>query len=167
MEFLTLDDPALLRQCEVDTFRSSGPGGQKRNKTSSGVRLRHKPTGLMVTAVEDRSQHVNKARALRRLRAAIAMTVRQPLRNDYEPSEILRSCVNQATHIAVGKRDQRYTLVVAEILDVLTSVGNRLSDAAKLLRMPTSHLVSFLEGDPKLWQCVNQFRAGSGLKPLR
>ncbi len=166
-EFLNLDDPSLLRQCELDTFRSSGPGGQKRNKTSSGVRLRHQPTGVIVTAVEDRSQHVNKARAVRRLRAAIALTVRYPIRDDYQPSETLKSCLNDATHINVGKRDARYPLVVAEILDVLQTEGVRLSEAARVLAIPTSHLVSFLQNDPKLWQCVNQLRAAAGLKPLR
>src|SRR4051794_28568175 len=63
-----LTDDQLLAQCEVDTYRASGPGGQKRNKTSSAVRLRHPPTGLLVIAEESRSQHENKARALRRLR---------------------------------------------------------------------------------------------------
>lgn len=166
-DFLSLDDAALLRQCELDTFRSSGPGGQKRNKTSSGVRLRHQPTGVIVTAVEDRSQHVNKARAVRRLRAAIAMTVRQPLDDSYQPSELLRSCMNAQAHLIVGRRDERYPLAVAELLDVLATAGVKLSEAAKIVGIPTSHLVSFIENDPKLWQTVNQMRTAAGLKPLR
>ena len=59
-----LTDAQLLAQCEVDTYRASGPGGQKRNKTSSAVRLRHPPSGLIVIAEESRSQHENKAKAL-------------------------------------------------------------------------------------------------------
>lgn len=166
-DFLILDDSALLRQCELDTFRSSGPGGQKRNKTSSGVRLRHQPTGVIVTAVEDRSQHVNKARALRRLRAAIALTVRHPVGASYQPSDLLRSCMNSQAHLIVGRRDERYPMAVAELLDVLVAAGVKLSEAAKLVNIPTSHLVSFIENDPKLWQSVNQLRAAAGLKPLR
>lgn len=166
-DFLVLDDSALLRQCEFDTFRSSGPGGQKRNKTSSGVRLRHQPTGVIVTAVEDRSQHVNKARAIRRLRAAIALTVRQPLGDSYQPSELLQSCMNAQAHLIVGRRDERYPAAVAELLDVFVAAGVRLSEAAKLVGIPTSHLVSFVENDPKLWQTVNKLRTAAGLKPLR
>src|SRR6186997_1344544 len=71
---LTLDQ--LLAQCEVDTYRASGPGGQKRNKTSSAVRLRHVPTGLIVIAEESRSQHENKAKALQRIRQALFLKLR-------------------------------------------------------------------------------------------
>src|SRR5947209_15182188 len=74
-----LTDAQLLAQCEVDTYRASGPGGQKRNKTSSAVRLRHEPTGLLVIAEESRSQHENKAKALRRLRQAFYLKLREPV----------------------------------------------------------------------------------------
>src|SRR5215813_11436130 len=74
-----LSDTRLLDQCEVDTYRASGPGGQKRNKTSSAVRVRHPPSGLIVIAEESRSQHENRARALRRLRQALYLRVRDEL----------------------------------------------------------------------------------------
>src|ERR1700730_8226351 len=74
-----LPDYQLLAQCEVDTYRASGPGGQKRNKTSSAVRLRHPPSGLLVIAEESRSQHENKAKALRRLRKGLYLDLREPI----------------------------------------------------------------------------------------
>src|SRR5438309_8314779 len=74
-----LTDAQLLHQCAVDTYRASGPGGQKRNKTSSAVRLRHLPSGLIVIAEESRSQHENRARALKRLRQAPYPKLRQDL----------------------------------------------------------------------------------------
>ena len=61
-------DDALLAQCRVETFRAGGKGGQHQNATDSGVRLVHEPTGVRVTARNDRSQHRNKAIALERLR---------------------------------------------------------------------------------------------------
>ncbi len=64
-------DEELLRECEVETFRASGPGGQHVNKTESAVRLTHTPSGVVVTCREDRSQHRNKATCLRRLRERV------------------------------------------------------------------------------------------------
>src|SRR5919201_3396607 len=75
----SLTDAQLLAHCEVDTYRASGPGGQKRNKTRSAVRIRHPASGLIVIAEESRSQHENRARALRRLRQALYLKVRDEL----------------------------------------------------------------------------------------
>jgi ribosome-associated protein len=65
------EDEALLAECRVETFRSGGPGGQHQNVTESGVRLVHLPTGVRATARDERSQHKNRALALRRLRAKL------------------------------------------------------------------------------------------------
>ena len=62
----------LLAECDVTTFRASGPGGQHRNRRESAVRLVHRPTGIVVVAAERRSQHVNRAVALDRLARKLA-----------------------------------------------------------------------------------------------
>jgi len=67
----------LLAECEVTTFRASGPGGQHRNRRESAVRLRHRPTGIVVVAAERRSQHQNKAVALERLARKLAQRKRR------------------------------------------------------------------------------------------
>ena len=57
----------LARDCDVMPFRSSGPGGQKKNKTETSVRVRHRPTGITRIATESRSQLANRRRALERV----------------------------------------------------------------------------------------------------
>lgn len=62
------NDDGLLAECEVQTFRSGGPGGQHQNTTESGVRLIHGPSGMRVESRSERSQHRNRRIALARLR---------------------------------------------------------------------------------------------------
>lgn len=167
-EYLTLEDSALVAQCEVDHYRARGPGGQKRNKTSSAVRLRHRPTGLAVTATEERSQHVNKIRGIRRLREAIALQVRSEIDPDgYQPGELLCSCIGRDGQLRVGRRDDRYYPVVSELLDVLDTCRARVRDTAKCLGLSTANLIKFIQNDPKLWKRVNEMRTAAELKPLR
>jgi len=64
-------DEDLLRECEVETFRSGGPGGQHVNKVETGVRLTHLPSGVVVSCREERSQHRNKSNCLRKLRERV------------------------------------------------------------------------------------------------
>jgi len=71
-------DTALLAECEVQTFRAGGPGGQHQNVTDSAVRLRHRPTGLTVTCRAQRSQYLNKMDALRRLRIKLTKLTAPP-----------------------------------------------------------------------------------------
>jgi hypothetical protein len=165
-----LSDAQLLAQCAVDTYRASGPGGQKRNKTSSAVRLRHPPTGLIVIAEESRSQHENRARALRRLRQALYLKWRDGL-----SPEALANLTSHPDYAAVrdgegrlhlGRKDPRFWPVAGLVLDVLQAVGARVSEAADKLGISTGNLIDFLQSDEKVWEQANQLRQRFGLKPL-
>ncbi|MGH7731879.1 MAG: peptide chain release factor-like protein [Candidatus Eiseniibacteriota bacterium] len=81
----------LLRWCEVETYRSSGPGGQKKNKTESSVRIRHRPSGIVRIATESRSQARNRLVALERVYQALAARARRrPPRIATRPSQAAR-----------------------------------------------------------------------------
>ena len=68
----------LLAECDVEAYRSSGPGGQKKNKTESSVRVRHRATGIVRVATESRSQIRNRAAALERVWKALEARRRRP-----------------------------------------------------------------------------------------
>jgi protein subunit release factor B len=71
-----LTDEGLRRDTHVEVFTAGGPGGQHRNKTQSGVRLRHTPSGVTVLATERRSQVANLKVAFERLRERLEILTR-------------------------------------------------------------------------------------------
>ena len=73
-----LDRTQLEREVRVDTYRASGPGGQHVNRTESAVRLTHLPSGVVVTATENRSQIRNREIAFERLIAKLRQLNRVP-----------------------------------------------------------------------------------------
>jgi hypothetical protein len=163
-----LSEDELLAQCAVDTYRASGPGGQKRNKTSSAVRLRHVPSGLIVIAEESRSQHENRAKALRRLQQALFLQIREELTteavSEHPDFQAARSAEGR---LDLGRKDPRFWPAVGVVLDVLEASQARVSDAARTLGISTGNLIDFLRTDPKVWQQANGMRARFGEKPLR
>lgn len=68
----------LGRECQVTPYKSSGPGGQKKNKTESSVRVVHLPTGVTRIATESRSQSANRLHALERIREALQARRHKP-----------------------------------------------------------------------------------------
>lgn len=163
-----LTDAQLLGQCEVDTYRASGPGGQKRNKTSSAVRIRHPPSGLMVIAEESRSQHENKAKALKRLRQAFYLRLREDVRTESLTERTDYQTARDAQgRLHLGRKDPRYWPVVGLVLDALQAVEARVSEAAASLGISTGNLIDFLQSDDKVWEQANQMRSRFGHGPLR
>jgi len=167
-----LTEDQLLAQCAVDTYRASGPGGQKRNKTSSAVRLRHEPTGLIVIAEESRSQHENKAKALKRLWHALFLELRDPLPIGLTPEAVAElpdyaTARDGAGRLHMSAKDPRFWPAVGVALDVFQAVEARVADAATLLGVSTGNLIDFLQTEPKVWQEANRLRTVCGHKALR
>jgi len=164
--WLHLSDDELLGQCELDTYRASGPGGQKRNKTSSAVRLRHPASGQMVIAEESRSQHENKARAVKRMRMAIAVNCRAAFPSENGPPPAFKQHQQSDGSITLSTRNPDYPLCIAVALDALHTTGGRMKDAGVLLGMGTAALSALLTSDPKVMDQANRIRSDHGQRRL-
>lgn len=155
-EFLDMEDDALLRRCRQETYRASGPGGQHRNKTDSAVRLSLLDGTVTATCSDHRSQHRNRAEALRRLRIVLAIDLREPVKGDTWDGPW-----------KLGRKDRRYAAFLAHVLDVLAQHDWAVGLAAEGLGTTTGKLIRTLSRDPQAWNAINQERAKLGRVNLR
>ncbi len=114
-----------MSQVRVDTYRSSGAGGQHVNKTDSAVRLTHEPSGIVVQCQNQRSQHKNKDMAIKQLKAKI-----------YEMEELRRKQESQdleasKADIGWGSQIRSYVLDASRIKDLRT--GFEISNTGAVL----------------------------------
>jgi peptide chain release factor 2 len=106
-------NPAELR---IDVYRASGAGGQHVNRTESAVRITHEPTGIVVQCQNDRSQHKNKATAMKQLRAKLFELEMQKRRAEAQAVEETKA------DIGWGSQIRSYVLDQSRIKDLRTNV---------------------------------------------
>ena len=104
-------DPSDIR---IDTYRASGAGGQHVNKTDSAVRLTHEPTGVVVQCQSDRSQHKNKDRAMKQLRAKLYELELK------KQDEVMKNLEESKADISWGSQIRSYVLDSGRIKDLRT-----------------------------------------------
>ncbi len=155
---LLISDTALLDDCRVDVFRGSGPGGQKRNKTSNAVRLTHLPTRTIATAVESRSLRENRLYALRRLRIKLAAALREPINpHTFTPPQWFEAYViDKQLHI--NPRNPHHPAAAALLLDMLDACHAHPTAAAINLGISPRSFVNLLAADSHLWLAANRLR---------
>lgn len=108
-------NPADIR---TDTYRASGAGGQHVNKTDSAIRLTHIPTNIVVQCQNDRSQHKNRAQAMKQLKAKIYEHEMQKRKDEQQEVEDSKS------DIGWGSQIRSYVLDQSRIKDLRTNVEN-------------------------------------------
>jgi len=164
---ICMEEKQFLKHCRSDNYAASGPGGQKRNRTYSAVRLTHIITGISVIAEESRSQLENRIKAVKRLKKVIALS----LRKDPSTSEFkIHSDINsffQAATVAVNQKNVLYPIFCATILDALFYSEGSMSLAAKQINMSTGRLNKLLGKDRDLLIASNYLRNLFHLKPLK
>ena len=151
-QWLKSDDKELFALCVMENFQASGPGGQKRNRKFSAVRITHKPTNLSVISTETRSQSNNRRIALRKLRLKLAIAIRGP--------DI------SLDRLKISLSNPMYPLWVALLFDKLWQFKFCVSDTAESLDISTPKLIKLIARDSNIWKIINYNRENFGLDKL-
>jgi hypothetical protein len=152
--WLSMTDEELSAISALEMFKGSGNGGQKRNKTSSAVRIVHLPTGISVTDCSQRSQTQNRHNALKKMRLLIALNIR------VTPNKVVEINIKSLN-------SPEYPLWLAEILDLLHSQHYDIQATAQILGLSSSKIIKLFYRDHKLWQLINRNRELLSLPLLR
>ena len=174
-DYLAFDDAHLLADCDVHVHRSAGPGGQHRDKVSSAVRLRHRPTEVSASASDSRRQQDNRRLALRRLRMNLCCRLRRQLDLDrMEGPEPVGQCIHAPRgqgasaprRIRLGRRDPRFWRVAAFLLDLLDAADGRPAPAAARLGVSPSSFAALLRSERHVLEAAQGIRRRHGLGGL-
>lgn len=161
-----LPDDELLAQCDLTRGRTSGPGGQHRNKVQTLVELRHTPTGVEAHAGERRSALENRRVALRRLRLALAVEHRAPVPAGEVGSDLWRAR-RKGGRIVVNPEHEDYPALLAEAVDVLAAANWDARRAALRLDVTASQLLKLVKDHPPAMVMWNENRRKRKMRALK
>jgi hypothetical protein len=166
-----LAEEQFAQECTITQLRRGGPGGQHRNKVSTGIVLTHVPSGLNAEANERRSQVDNRRVAVRRLREILAMEQRsvvsdQEVAGDNDQRDMIRKKY-AGSQLRVAEDNWERPMVLAVLLDDIYQLDLRLPEVAQRWATTTSQLVRFLRNFPVALVKLNRLRAERLLPPLR
>lgn len=136
---LQMDDAALSALCRISFSCGSGPGGQKRNKTSSAVKVELSQYGISASDCTERSQFRNRSNALKKLKMLLALKFRQ---ERCVPPDNPECSMNSAN----------YPLFAAQLLDIIHQNAFDHRRAAEICGISPTALLKKLFRDPELWQ---------------
>lgn len=177
---IQVDD--LVAKCTFRTQSRSGPGGQHRNRTASGVfityRHRDLPTDITAEATEQRNQQRNRSMAIQRLRYVLAVTLRTVSPLDPDSGAPTSQGTSDALEAEVRRAYQNSSMKLAEdnpakpgllamVLNDLHVAGGQPSLVVPMWKVSTSKMVGLLKSHPASWTLVNRIRAHHGRLPLR
>lgn len=150
--WLIFEDTVFLKSCKTESFQSTGPGGQKKNKKFSAIRMTHIPTEVTVISDNYREQNINKKIAIKKLKIKIAINIRGP------KIELDRTIVSSSS--------DDYPLWIAKLFDILNNNKYDIKTTAVELSLTTSKLIKLIYKDKTVWKTINDNRILNDIYPL-
>jgi hypothetical protein len=167
--WLALPPEELLRACRQARFQGSGPGGQKRNRVYSGIRLTHPDSGITAESVDGRSAQRNLLDALARLRLNLALSASlegcDPSGIDAAPSQ--EASPRPEFRTGANPAHPDFPGFALRALHHLDWNRGRTAPAADALGCSASALTRFLKADKAVWTKAREIRERNGLFPLK
>ena len=162
-----LHDNELLKNVLLDFGRSSGPGGQHRNRKATACTATHIPTDISGEATERRRQSENRKMAINRLRRTLAILLRRTIILDsYTPTELWENR-RQGDQLPINPKHSDYSPILAETLDVILAADLEMSKASEILQVSSTQLVKIISNDKAALTWFNEQRKELGLQPLK
>jgi len=157
---------SLLNNVVLDFGRSSGPGGQHRNRKATACTATHLPTDISGEATERRRQSENRKMAISRLRRTLAILLRRPIVIEtYTPTNLWESR-RQGDQLPINPKHGDYSAILAETLDVILATDFEMSRASDILKVSNSQLLKIVSHDKAAMTWLNDQRKERDLKPL-
>lgn len=164
-----LDPEVLLGACKQSRYQGSGPGGQKRNRVYSGIRLVHGESGLAIECEAHRESHRNLEVALQNLRFTLALAMQLEISDpnslaEVENDKAFREPVFRAD---ASPRHFDFPIFMMRALYWFSKHHGHTAATAQVLGCSTSALIRFLKADKCLWMKAKEIRERHGLHPLK
>ncbi len=162
LEILALSEPEFLRQCRIDHFQASGPGGQKRNRKLSAVRLIHIQSSISVTSSEYRETSRNLAIAINKLKLELAIKL------DLDPQ------IQEADLTArikfnkdVSEQNPQFPLMILLAVTLFKRYRGSIRELSLSLNTSSPQLIKFLKKSKQVWTSIQEIRRQNGHPPLK
>ena len=167
-------DDELLKVCTITRGRTSGPGGQHRNRVETQATITHDPTGLVGQAGERREANVNMRVALRRLRLSLATEHRIGVPEGEIGSDLWKSRLQRfkekggvvRTRLSINPDHRDYPSLLAEALDVIDACGHDMKRAGLRLETSIAQLIKLIRAHKAALACLHAEREKRGMPRL-
>ena len=162
-----LDDETLLKDVIFDFGRSSGPGGQHRNRKATACTATHMPTDISGEASERRRQSENRKMSISRLRRTLAIRLRRDISLEQFVSTPLWEERRSGNQLAINPKHRDYPCILAEALDVAFASEFDMRIAADTSQISSTQLLKIITHEPAAFVWLNKQRKERGLSALK